>query len=84
VALRRKQINSGKSQFISGRCRFVVDMGEKLRGDALNVGFQFVRSNVPNEKVLCNRYDQVQTDWGTRKGLSMKWARVLMHRVRHR
>ena len=47
----RKQINSGKSQFISGRCRFVVDMGEKMTGDALNVGFQFARSKVPNEKV---------------------------------
>ena len=40
-ALRRKQMNSGKRQFISGRCRFVVDMGEKMSGDALNAGFQF-------------------------------------------
>jgi hypothetical protein len=83
-ALRSKQINSGKSQFISGRCRFVVDMGEKMSGDALNAGFQFARSKVPNEKTCHNTYDQVQADWGTRKILRMKWVRVLMRRVRHR
>jgi len=59
-------------------------MGEKMTGDALNVGFQFARSKVPNQKDWRNTYDQVQTDWGTHKSLSMKWARVLMHRVRHR
>jgi hypothetical protein len=84
AVLRRKQINFGKSQFISGRCRFVVDMGEKMSGDALNEGFQFARSKVPNQKDWRNTYDQVQTDWGTHKSLSMKWARMLMHRVRHR
>ncbi len=50
AALRRKQINSGKRQFISARCRFVVDIGEKMSGDALNAGFQFARSKVPNAK----------------------------------
>ena len=54
ATLRRKQINSGKCQFISGRCRFVVDMAEKMSGDALNAGFQFARSKVPNEKAWCN------------------------------
>jgi hypothetical protein len=29
-------------------------------------------------------YDQVQTDWGTHKSVDMKWALVLMRRVRHR
>ena len=48
--LRSKQINSGKSQFLSGRCRFVVDMGEKMSGNALNAGFQFAKSKVPHEK----------------------------------
>ena len=62
----------------------MVDMGEKMSGEALNAGFQFARSKVPNEKAWCNTYDQVQTDWGTRKSLSMKWARVLLRRVRHR
>jgi hypothetical protein len=84
AGLWRKQINSGKSQFLSGRCRFVVDMEEKMIGDTLNVGFQFARSKVPNEKASRNTYEKVQTDWGTRKSLSMKWARVLMRRVRHR
>ena len=50
AALRSKQINSGNGQFISGRCRFGVDMGEKMIDDALNTGFQFARSKVPNEK----------------------------------
>jgi len=80
AVLRRKQINSGKSQFISVRCRFVVVMGVKMSGDALNTGFQFARSKVPNEKACRNTYDQEQADWGTLKSLSMKWTR----RVRHR
>jgi hypothetical protein len=72
AALRSKQINSGKSQFLSGRCRFVVDMGEKMSGDSLNEGFQFARSKVPNEKTWRNTYDQVQSDWGTCKSFNMK------------
>ncbi len=83
AALRRKQINSGKRQFISARCQFVVDLGEKMSGDALNAGFQFARSKVPHEKAWRNTYDQVQADWGTHKSLSMKWARLLLRRVRH-
>ncbi len=59
AAFRSKQINSGKSQFLCGRCRFVVDMGEKMSGDALNEGFQFARSKVPNEKTWRNTCDQV-------------------------
>ena len=58
-------------------------MGEKMSGDALNAGFQFARSKVPNEKSCHNTYDQVQADWGTCQNLSMKWARVLMRRMRH-
>jgi hypothetical protein len=50
ATLRRKQISSAKGQFISGRCRFVVDMGEKMSGNALNAGFQFAKSKVPHEK----------------------------------
>jgi hypothetical protein len=59
-------------------------MGEKMSGDTLNAGFQFARSKVPNEKVWCNTYDQVQADWGTHKSLNMKWAHMLIRRVRHR
>jgi hypothetical protein len=84
AALRRKQINSGKSQFFTGRCRLVVDMGEKMSGDALNAGFQFARSKVPNEKSCHNTYDQVKVDWGMCKSLSLKWAHVFMSRGRHR
>ncbi len=50
AALSRKQMNSGKRQFLSGKFRFVVGMGEKMSGGALNAGFQFARSKVPNEK----------------------------------
>ncbi len=62
----------------------MVDMGEKMIGDVLNAGFQFARSQVPNEKAWRNMYDQVQTDWGTHKSVNKKWALVLMRRVRHR
>jgi hypothetical protein len=84
AALRRKQMNSDKRQSLSGKCRFVVGMGETMSGGALNAGFQFARSKVPNEKAWRNTYDQVQSDWGTRKSLCMKWARVLTRRMRHR
>ena len=64
AALRRKQMNSDKRQSLSGKCRFVVGMGETMSGGALNAGFQFARSKVPNEKAWRNTYDQVQSDWG--------------------
>jgi hypothetical protein len=84
AALRRKQINSGNRQFITGRYQLVVNMGEKMSGDALNAGFQFARSKVPNEKSCHNTYNQVKVDWGTCKSLSLKWEHVFIHRVRHR
>ena len=53
-------------------------------GHALNAGFQFARSKVPNDKAWRNTFDQVQADWGTRKHLSRRWARILTRRMRHR
>jgi hypothetical protein len=79
---KREEAEGWGRQFISARCRFVVDLGEKMSGDALNAGFQFARSKVPDEKAWRNTYDQVQADWGTHKSLSMKWARLLLRRVR--
>jgi hypothetical protein len=84
-ALRCQQTKTGKSkQPNSGRCRFVVDMGETMCGNALNTGFQFARSKVLNDKAWSNTFDQVQADWGTRKHLSRRWACILTRRMRHR
>ena len=55
-----------------------------MSGAALNAGFQFDRSKVPYDKSWLNAYDQVQTDWSTRKRLTRKWALVLERRMRHR
>ena len=50
-ALRRKQMKTGKPKKTdSGRCRFVVDLGDTMCGNALNAGFHFARSKVPNDK----------------------------------
>jgi hypothetical protein len=78
-------MKSGKhKQPDSGRRRFVVDMGETMSGDALNAGFHFTRSKVPNDKAWRNTYDQVKADWGTHRKLSRRWARILTRRMRHR
>ncbi len=58
-ARRRKQIKSGR--------KFVVALGDSMSGAALNAGFQFARSKIPNDKSWRNAYDQVQADWATRK-----------------
>ena len=50
-ALRRKQMKTGKPKKTdSGRRRFVVDLGDTMCGNALNAGFHFARSKVPNDK----------------------------------
>ncbi len=50
-SLRRQQTKTGKpNRPDSGRRRFVVDMGETMCEHALNAGFQFARSKVPNDK----------------------------------
>ena len=50
-ALRRKQMKTGKPKKTdSGRCRFVVDLGDTMCGNTLNAGFHFARSKVPNDK----------------------------------
>jgi hypothetical protein len=73
---RRKQIKSGR--------KFVVALGDSMSGAALNAGFQFARSKIPNDKSWRNAYDQVQADWATRKQLTRKWTRILERRMRHR
>ena len=75
-ARRRKQIKSGR--------KFVVALGDSMSGAALNAGFQFARSKIPNDKSWRNAYDQVQADWATRKQLTRKWTRILERRMRHR
>jgi hypothetical protein len=83
--LRRQQTKTGKpKQPVSDRRRFTVDMCETMCGNALNAGFQFARSKVPNDKACRNTCDQVQADWGTLKHLSRRWARILTRRMRHR
>jgi hypothetical protein len=84
-ALRRQQTKTGKpKQPDSGSRRLVIDMGETMCGNALNAGFQFARSKVPNDKAWRNTFDQVQADWGTRKHLIRRWVCILTRRMRHR
>ncbi len=84
-ALRRQKTKTDKpKQPDSGRCRFVVDMGETMCGNTFNTGFQFARSKALNDKAWRNTFDHVQLDWGTRKHLSRRWECILTRRIRHR